>query len=447
MLLIRHVYISYIGHSFNCKSTIMKEVLMFAVGLILSVSGKAADNLAPWQKTAIVTRFASEVKYNYAGYGNLGFDYDSLCRAELPSLVDTGSDEEFSDKLVLFANRLKDGHTGISYSADVTSAPILQKRIGDKVYVTDVFSDEYSSKGIARGTELVAVDGIPVIDYGRRYVAPFIPSSTSQWSEYYTFNSINLTKGYRGVPVRLTFRNHGGDTFDVVDQRRSPWGTVAPDMSITFDTLPGNIGILKIPSFKSDNFDAAAFYDLYEKKIMPTAGLIVDIRDNGGGNSSVGMMIMRLLATDSIPQAAWSTPQYEAAYASWGRKWRTMSVDSDTLIPYNMYDDDTPVYDKSVVLLVNSATFSAAEDFAVLFRNSRRGKIIGTPTGGSTGNPIVIDLGWGYYGRICTRHERLADGTEFIGVGIQPDVSVEETESVIFGDDNVIRVALDELSR
>ncbi len=80
---------------------------MFAVGLILSVSGKAADNLAPWQKAAIVTRFASEVKYNYAGYGNLGFDYDSLCRAELPSLVDTGSDEEFSDKLVLFANRLK----------------------------------------------------------------------------------------------------------------------------------------------------------------------------------------------------------------------------------------------------------------------------------------------------------------------------------------------------
>lgn len=124
-----------------------------------------------------------------------------------------------------------------------------------------------------------------------------------------------------------------------------------------------------------------------------------------------------------------------------------MSVHSDTLIPYNMYDDDTPVYDKSVVLLVNSATFSAAEDFAVLFRNSRRGKIIGTPTGGSTGNPIVLDLGWGYYGRICTRHERLADGTEFIGVGIQPDVSVEETESVIFGDDNVIRVALDELSR
>ncbi len=67
---------------------------------------------------------------------------------------------------------------------------------------------------------------------------------------------------------------------------------------------------------------------------------------------------------------------------------------------------------------------------------------MGTPTGGSTGNPIGIDLGWGYYGRIFTRHEKLADGTEFIDVGIQPDVVVEETESVLTGKDNVIEAAL-----
>ncbi len=54
----------------------------------------------------------------------------------------------------------------------------------------------------------------------------------------------------------------------------------------------------------------------------------------------------------------------------------------------------------------------------------------------------MIDLGWGYYGRICTRHERLADGTEFIGVGIQPDIVVLEDESIIFGEDNVINAAL-----
>lgn len=91
--------------------------------------------------------------------------------------------------------------------------------------------------------------------------------------------------------------------------------------------------------------------------------------------------------------------------------------------------------------------FSAAEDFTVLFKNAKRGIIMGTPTAGSTGNPIRFDLGWGYWGRICTRHEKLADGTEFIGVGIQPDKIVEETEDVIFGKDNAIEAALQELKK
>ncbi len=406
-------------------------------------SAFAKNDLAPYQKAAIATRFASEVKYNFAGYGKFAQNYDSICRAELPNLVNTQTDEEFSDKLQLFANLLKDGHTSIGFSADVTYAPISHKRIGDKVFVTEVFSDEYTQKGVSRGTELVAIDDMPVIEYGNKYVTPYIPSSTPQWADSYSFNSVNLTKGYRGVPVKLTFRNGNDKSFDITDNRQSPWGIVNPDMSIKFDTLPGNIGLLRIPSFRLNNTDIQAFGNLYEQKIVSTDGLIIDIRDNTGGNSRVGELIMMMLATDTIPQASWETPKYEAAYASWGKKWEREAVASDSIVPFCItYPNDMPKYDKPIILLVNGSTFSSAENFTVLFKNAKRGKVVGTPTGGSTGNPIFIDLGWGYTGRICTRHEKLADGTEFIGVGIQPDVIVEETESVIFGDDNVIEEAL-----
>lgn len=403
----------------------------------------AKNDLTPYQKAAIATRFASEVKYNFAGYGRFAQNYDSICRVVLPDLVNTQSDEEFGEKIQLFANMLKDGHTGIGFSADVAYAPITQKRIGDKVFVTGVYSDEYTQRGVRRGTELVAVNDMPVIEYGSQYVVPYIPSSTQQWSDAYPFNSINLTKGYRGVPVKLTFRNGDGDTFEITDNRQSPWGIVNPDMSIRFESLPGNIGLLRIPSFQPYSFDVEVFGDMFERKIMPTDGLIIDIRDNTGGDSQVGQLIMMLLATDTIPQAAWDTPDYEATYASWGRKWQSKSVESQPIVPFCLsHPNDMPKYDKPIILLVNATTFSAAEDFTVLFRNAGRGKIIGTPTGGSTGNPINIDLGWGYSCRICTRHERLADGTEFIGIGIQPDVFVEETESVIFGNDNVVEEAL-----
>ena len=415
--------------------------IFFAIAPIQSAFAK--NDLKPYEKAAIATRFASEVKYNFAGYGKFAQNYDSICRAELPNLVNTQTDEEFSDKLQLFANRLKDGHTSVGFSADVTYAPISHKRIGDKVFVTDVFSDEYTQKGVHRGTEIVAIDDMPVIEYGNQYVVPYIPSSTPQWSASYPFNSVNLTKGYRGVPIKLTFKNSNGKTFDITDDRQSPWGFVNPDMSIKFDSLPGNIGLLSIPSFQANNFNAQAFGDLFEQKIIPTDGLIIDIRDNTGGNSQVGQIIMMLLATDTIPQASWKTPKYEAAYASWGKKWDSETVASDSIVPFCIsHPNDMPKYDKPIILLVNGCTFSAAEDFTVLFKNANRGKVVGTPTGGSTGNPIFIDLGWGYNGRICTRHEKLADGTEFIGVGIQPDVVVEETESVIFGNDNVIEQAL-----
>lgn len=420
----------------------MKDKILFLLTFAMAMQCFAKNDLAPYQKAAIATRFASEVKYNFAGYDKFAQNYDSICRAELPDLVNTQSDEEFSEKLQLFANLLKDGHTSIGFNADVTYAPISHKRIGDKVFVTGVYSDEYTQKGVRRGTELVAINDMPVIEYGNKYVVPYIPSSTPQWSATYPFNSVNLTKGYRGIPVKLTFKNDNGKTFDITDNRQSPWGIVNPDMSIQFDSLPGNIGLLRIPSFQSNNFNVQAFGDLFEQKIVPTDGLIIDIRDNTGGNSQVGQIIMMLLATDTIPQASWETPKYEAAYASWGKKWQRESVVSDSIVPFCIsHPNDMPKYDKPIILLVNGGTFSAAEDFTVLFKNAKRGKVVGTPTGGSTGNPIVIDLGYGYYGRICTRHEKLADGTEFIGVGIQPDVFIEETESVIFGKDNVIEEA------
>ena len=50
-----------------------------------------------------------------------------------------------------------------------------------------------------------------------------------------------------------------------------------------------------------------------------------------------------------------------------------------------------------------------------------------SPTGGSSGQPTFFDLGDGMSFRIGTKREYLPDGSEFEGVGILPDVSVEPT--------------------
>lgn len=56
----------------------MRKQIIFTFFAVLSaIVSNATNNLEAWQKAAIATRFASEVKYNFAGYGKFAQDYDN----------------------------------------------------------------------------------------------------------------------------------------------------------------------------------------------------------------------------------------------------------------------------------------------------------------------------------------------------------------------------------
>ncbi len=79
------------------------------------------------------------------------------------------------------------------------------------------------------------------------------------------------------------------------------------------------------------------------------------------------------------------------------------------------------------VLLTSRGTVSAAEDLTAMFRSNGRAQLIGTPTYGSSGTPLLQPVPGGGTGRVCSVGYKLLDGTEFIGRGILPDIPVEET--------------------
>ena len=88
------------------------------------------------------------------------------------------------------------------------------------------------------------------------------------------------------------------------------------------------------------------------------------------------------------------------------------------------------VFTGPVVVLIGPHTYSAAEDFLVPLKMTGRATLIGTLTGGSTGQPLIVEV-YGAYARICTKWDRMPDGTEFVGVGVHPDVRVEPTREAI----------------
>lgn len=94
------------------KILILLCVCLFAKESIAYGQTGEAELNAP-AKAYILSRFCTEVKYNFAFYDKLKFDWDSLCVASMPSLIATSSDEEFLKGMQILCNQLHDGHTYI----------------------------------------------------------------------------------------------------------------------------------------------------------------------------------------------------------------------------------------------------------------------------------------------------------------------------------------------
>jgi C-terminal processing protease CtpA/Prc len=72
--------------------------------------------------------------------------------------------------------------------------------------------------------------------------------------------------------------------------------------------------------------------------------------------------------------------------------------------------------------------------FAVLSHIS----LIGEPSNGSTGQPVLFDLPGGGWGRVCAKRDTYPDGRDFVGIGVQPDVLVEPSLQDVLSDNDVI---------
>jgi C-terminal processing protease CtpA/Prc len=279
------------------------------------------------------------------------------------------------------------------------------------------------------------------MEYVNRYKRPYISSSTPQWLDYSPYAGFELTKDKGSKVSKLSFKNSDGKAFTVQSHRNINWDIDA-NAIFNYKTIEGNVGLLKIYTFMGNDFKKE--FDALYQNIKKNDALIIDLRDNMGGNSANADYIIRHLSITPVKMGNWSSRMYIAAHGSWGYPQEWYMETPDDLTPMNK----EIVYTKPLIVLVNAVTFSSAENFCVTFRGIKRGEIIGTPTGGSTGNPIHIELGYGIFAQICTKNEWDVDGNKFIGVGIRPDVEVKESvDTFLKGKDMVVGEALKQIGK
>lgn len=397
------------------------------------------------EKIAGLSRFWSEVRYNFAWFEHLprDFDWDALYVAYIPKVRATRSTLEYYRVLQELCARLKDSHTNVNFPSalgrEVYAIPGVSTRfIEGRVLLSEVWDPPLRQDAVVPGLEIVAIDGVPVKQYGAERIAPYQSASTAHDLDTRTFES-GLLRGKMGVAVDLTLRAPDGSTF----QRSLPRGTsngAAPRRlpDFEFKMLPGNIAYVALNTFGTAT--AQKEFERQFDDIAKSSALIFDVRNNGGGNSGYATAILSHLIEKPTPAEEWRSRQYVPANRAWG------------ILPG--WTGGTPMtqpsrdrrYRNPVVVLTSPRTFSAAEDFTVDFDLMGRGKIIGEPTGGSTGQPLSFPLPGGGSARVCSKQNLYPDGRQFVGVGIQPQIFVRPTVAGFrAGRDTVLEKALEYL--
>jgi C-terminal processing protease CtpA/Prc len=322
--------------------------------------------------------------------------------------------------------------------------PIRTRLIEDKVLITEIYDPVLRQNGIEAGQEIIEIDGIPVKQYAEQRVKPYQSVSTKQMLDWFAYE-LGLLGGASKNPVKLTVKNADGKTFEKTLNRltgaeRAKLSKSPPPFE--FKVLPGNIAYVALNTFGNDQ--AAEMFEKNFDEIAKSNALIIDVRENGGGNSLVGYRVLTYL-TDK-PFETWGG--YMRLLNSTVRAWGQPQNLSGAEIGGEVLPNGKKLFAKPVIVLTSPRTASAAEDFTVAYSQMKRGLIIGEPTAGSTGQPLHFSLPGGGSARVTTMRLRFRDGREFIGKGVQPDRAVSPTVTDFrAGRDTVLESAIMELKK
>ena len=408
-----------------------------------------SENLSEDEKLAGLSKFWSEVKYNFVYVDKLReIDWDRLYLETIPKVRATTSTAEYYRVLMALCAKLQDGHTNVYPGQELRNTamtvPLLVTHLVEgRVLVREVHDPALAAQGVVAGAEIVAVDGEAVTAYAQREVAPYVSASTPQDLEGRVYGFFLLMGPIDKAP-RVRFRLASGKTIDT-EVRRADWHALGKAMTppppFELRRLPGNVAYVALNSF-GDSRAADAYLAAFDQ-IAASRGLIIDLRNNGGGNSTEGYRVLATLTDKPFATSKWATRQYLPAYRAWKRPMPDFEGKPDSAQP-----DGKRHFAGPVAVLTSGATYSAAEDFMVAYESMRRGPIVGQATGGSTGQPLYVQLPGGGVARICTKADTYPDGRAWVGHGIQPTVKAAPTVAdVRAGRDTVLEAALKTLGK
>lgn len=286
--------------------------------------------------------------------------------------------------------------------------------IENRVFL-DKPSDFAVKAGLQDKDEIVTVDGIPV-DKWVTDNAKYVSASTD--AARYLYSAKNILCSYTDSVKKLDVVRQGKLLTLTVHLQSQNIPTKNKEQDVTWKKLSSKVGYIDVRSMM-DGVDKQFSKALKSLSSLPF--LIVDIRNNTGGSSSVGDFIAQHLIKGE--RTVW---------------------DGATLSP------SADGYKGKVIILSGPVTVSAAESFLITMKESGDAIVVGTPSAGDTGgNPRLFKTAHGMYYWFPVGHpfKYSPKGFPLEGEGVKPHCLVPMTvDDFLSGKDGQISYAV-ELTR
>lgn len=346
----------------------------------------------------------------YPYFATKGIDWSATETSYAAQLATVGDDRAFRLLMTQLVAELRDGHSHVAtkdlaidlgIGAVVTGVELA--RLGDEVYVERVDDgSEAQAAGLAVGHHVLSIDGVA------------LPELEQSFGKYVAHST---DPAYDNVLVQLWLAGAvGSDASVLVEGTASP--LVVPrsipegsGATLYSARLPGSsgaeYGYIRIPSFGGAAELVGAF-DAALDQVIDTPGLILDVRENGGGLDETGLAM-----AGRFTEVSMEVERYyfrgSADYLT-GRVWPRKTA-----------------YLGPVVVLIDEQSYSEGHVFATVLRRMGRATLLGRATGGGNGTAEAWTLTPALHVAISTKMVTMADGQLEVELGTAPDVEIART--------------------
>jgi carboxyl-terminal processing protease len=418
------------------RAQVMGFLLLFST-LHVFAADQTPGQLSLQDRAYIASRVYASLSY-FAHWQNVPqLNLDDAYRAYLGRVLASPDRTAFTHTTMEFLAGFHNGHTVF------VDMPLVQHG-GPLPFVAEVIDGQWvvmqsSSPGVIPGDVIERIDGR---DFGE-FVADtmrLVSSSTVAGGQHALFGRMLEFAPYAHLfPRKFTLTLARGRNVTVDCNALSP----AQPLAVYGRWLSeGKVAYIRIPSFMAPELEKRAIE--LAREYQQSQVLIIDVRGNLGGRTP-GELTAFLMDrpwqrwAESIPV---EIPFFRMR-AEQGHEDYQPFVHGN--LAWGSYVQPPPKdhFAGNLILLVDSGCLSACEDFVVPFKLNHRAQLIGETTGGSSGQPLQLDLGQGMMVIIGAKRESFPDGSPFEGVGIKPDIEVRpNVDDLRSGKDTALQAAL-----